>query len=207
MNSASVMSEFESVELRASARTDKPKGYFKSISNEPDTGTCRDDCEKSEKCTSFRKFMAGLDPRKPLQGKEHNEKECKDLKDDLLKFLAEMEISLTDHLCNREEDQSVLQTLLTLDEGCEIITEMLDSLKNSTSSKNIEVTLGSGMLFDLSKPCGQSKILAELMGVRNRTEQGRSFDSVTALIKHPVMVIFIREKWQKIKFAFFVHLR
>ena len=95
--------------------------------------------------------MAGLDPRKPLQGKEHNERECKDLKDDLLKFLAEMEISLTDHLFNREEDQSVLQTLLTLDEGCEIITEMLDSLKNSTSSKNIEVTLGSGMLFDLSK--------------------------------------------------------
>ena len=104
INSAFVMSEFESVELRASARTDKPKGYFKSISNEPDTGTCRDDCEKSEKCTSFRKFMAGLDPRKPLLGKEHNERECKDLKDDLLKFLAEMEISPTDPLCNREED-------------------------------------------------------------------------------------------------------
>ena len=45
------------------------------------------------------------------------------------------------------------------------------------------------------------------MGVRNRTEQGRSFGSVTALIKHPVMGIFIREKWQKVKFAFFVHLR
>ena len=72
---------------------------------------------------------------------------------------------------------------------------------------NVDVLLGSGKLFDLGKPCSQSRILAELMAVRNRTEEGWSLNSLTALIKHPVLIIFIREKWEKIKFAFFFHLR
>ena len=70
---------------------------------------------------------------------------------------------------------------------------------------NVEVLLGSGKTG--CKPCSQSRILAELMAVRNRTEEGWSLNSLTALIKHPVRIIFIREKWEKIKFAFFFHLR
>ena len=106
---------------------------------------------------------------------------------------------MVDELCNEKEDQeqkSVLETLLSLNEGCEVITEQLNDLKTSESSKspNVEVLLGSGKLFDLEKPCSQSRILAELMGVRNRTEEGRSLNSLTALIKHPVLIIFIREK-------------
>jgi len=99
----------------------------------------------------------------------------------------------------------VLQTLLTIDEGCEVITNQLDGLKEGKTS--IEVNLGSGKLFDLDQPCNQARILSELMSVRNRTEQGRSLESLTALMKHPVLVVFIMEKWEKIKFAFFVHLR
>ena len=196
----SVMSGSESAPLR----------IFKSIRLAKDEKSCKDDCERKEVCSIFRRFMDGLEQGKPLGGWEHTEREHKDITEELCEFLTERNISLMDHLCHGKEDQSVLQTLLTIDEGCEVITNQLDGLKEWTNSRgktSIEVKLGSGKLFDLDQPCNQARILSELMGVRNRTEQGRSLESLTALIKHPVLVIFIMEKWEKIKAAFFVHLR
>ena len=187
-----------------------PQRNFKSIRHATDENSCRNTCKrKDEACSIFRRFMGGLDQGKPSGGREHTEREHNDITDELCEFLTERDISLMDHLCHGDEDQSVLQALLTIDEGCEIITNQLDSLKESTNLKNtnIEVKLGSGKLFDLEKPCSQARILSELLGVRNRTEQGRSLESMTALIKHPILVIFIKEKWEKIKFAFFIHLR
>ena len=182
---------------------------FKSIRNATDEGRCKDDCERGAVCSIFRRFMDGLQGGRHSGGLEHTEREHNHIKKELCEFLTEKNVSLMDHLCHGVEDRSVLQALLTIDEGCEIITNQLDSLKESKNSRktNIEVKLGSGKLFDLDKPCEQARILSELLGVRNRTEQGRSLESLTALIKHPILVIFIREKWEKIKFAFFVHLR
>ena len=153
--------------------------------------------------------MGGLGPRDPLEGPENTVKEHRDMKEDLCKFLNENHISLVDHLCTGG-DKSVLQTLLTIDDGCDIISNQLDSLKEFKNLRNtiIEVKLGCGKLFDKKKPGEQAKILKELLGVRNRTPAwGRSYNTLTGLIKHPVMVIFIREKWEKVKFGFFVHLR
>ena len=181
---------------------------FKSIRHARDDNSCKTGCERKDVCSMFRRFMDGLEQGKPLGGWEHTEREHKDVTEELCEFLTERNISLMDHLCHGEEDQSVLQTLLTIDEGCEVITNQLDGLKELTNSRKIEVKLGSGKLFDvLDQHCNQARILSELMGVRNRTEQGRSLESLTALIKHPVLVIFIMEKWEKIKAAFFVHLR
>ena len=171
--------------------------------------------EKKNVCSKFRMFIAGLETGKSSQGREHNERierKHQGLKKDLYKFLTNEKISLVDELCNEKEDQeqkSVLETLLSLNEGCEVITEQLNDLKTSESSQSpkVEVLLGSGKLFDLEQPCSQSRILAKLMGVRNRTEEGQSLNSLTALFKHSVLIIFIREQWEKIKFAFFFHLR
>ena len=182
---------------------------FKSIRNATDEESCKDDCERGAVCSRFRRFMDGLQGGRHSGGLEHTEREHNHIKKELCEFLTEKNVSLMDHLCHGVEDQSVLKALLTIDEGCEIITNQLDSLKESKNSRktNIEVKLGSGKLFDLDKPCDQARILLELLEVRNRTEHGRSLESLTALIKHPILVIFIREKWEKIKFAFFVHLR
>ena len=158
----------ELVEIRTSVPwAGRPPHDFRSIWSSTD-----------DVCSKFRMFIAGLEPGKPSQGREQTgriERKHQDLKKDLYKFLTNENISLVDELCNGKEDQeqkSVLETLLTLNEGCEIITEQLNDLKTSESSKspNVEVLLGSGKLFDLEKPCSQSRILAELMGVRNRTE-------------------------------------
>ena len=183
---------------------------FKSISLSVDTESCSSDCDRTDACSTFRKFMGGLGPRDPLEGPENTVKEHRDMKEDLCKFLNENHISLVDHLCTGGGDKSVLQTLLTIDDGCDIISNQLDSLKEFKNLRNtiIEVKLGCGKLFDKEKPGEQAKILKELIGVRNRTPAwGRSYNTLTGLIKHPVMVIFIREKWEKVKFGFFVHLR
>ena len=110
-------------------------------------------------------FIAGLETGKSSQGREHTEKigrKHQDLKKDLYKFLTNEKISLVDELCNEKEDQeqkSVLETLLSLNEGCEVITEQLNDLKTSESSKspNVEVLYllpsfqgilgGKGLLF------------------------------------------------------------
>ena len=196
------MSETEVVNLRSRRYT--------TIRHSVDEEPCKGGCDKEKDvCSTFRKFMDGFQPKKTSGGWEHSEREHKDIKEELCEFLTDKNISLMDQLCHGEEEQSVLQTLLSIDEGCEIITNQLDSLKEPMNSRNtnVEVKVGSGKLFDLGKPCSQARILSELMGVRNRIEAGRSLDSLTTLMKHPVLVVFIREKWEKIKFAFFIHLR
>ena len=124
-------------------------------------------------------------------------------------FLKDERISLMAELCH-PGGQSVMLTLLTVNDGCEIIREQLDNLLEVNCFKEdiVGVTVGCGKLFDEDKPANQSRILAELLGIRDRTEQGRSYDALTALIKHPVLIVFTREKWEKgTNFVFFLHLR
>ena len=58
------------------------------------------------------------------------------------------------------------EALFIIDKGCEIITNQLDSLKESKNSRktNIEVKLGSGKVFDLEKPCDQARIFSGFAG-------------------------------------------
>ena len=121
-------------------------------------------------------------------------------------FLKDKRISLMAELCH-PGGQSVMLTLLTVNDGCEIIRGQLDNLLE-VKEDIVGVTVGCGKLFDEDKPAKQSRILAELLGIRDRTEQGRSYDALTALIKHPVLIVFTREKWEKgTNFVFFLHLR
>ena len=128
------------------------------------------------------------------------------IKNELCQFLKDERISLMAELCH-PGGQSVMLTLLTVNDGCEIIREQLDNLLE-VKEDIVGVTVGCGKLFDEDKPAEQSRILAELLGIRDRTEQGRSYDALTALIKHPVLIVFTREKWEKgTNFVFFLHLR
>ena len=130
-------------------------------------------------------------------------------KKELALFLKDEKISLMAELCH-PGGQSVMLTLLTVNDGCEIIRGQLDNLLEVNCFKEdiVGVTVGCGKLFDEDKPAKQSRILAELLGIRDRTEQGRSYDALTALIKHPVLIVFTREKWEKgTNFVFFLHLR
>ena len=130
-------------------------------------------------------------------------------KNELCQFLKDERISLMAELCH-PGGQSVMLTLLTVNDGCEIIREQLDNLLEVNCFKEdiVGVTVRCGKLFDEDKPANQSRILAELLGIRDRTEQGRSYDALTALIKHPVLIVFTREKWEKgTNFVFFLHLR
>ena len=121
------MSETEVVNLRSRRYT--------TIRHSVDEEPCKGGCDKEKDvCSTFRKFMDGLQPKKTSGGWEHSEREHKDIKEELCEFLTDKNISLMDQLCHGEEEQSVLQTLLSIDEGCEIITNQLDSLKEPMNS-------------------------------------------------------------------------
>ena len=146
---ASAMSGSESV----------PISIFKSIGNETDEGSCKDDCERPAVCSIIPEIRGWLGRKEaPREDRNIPRGSTKTTKKELCEFLSERNISLMDHFCHGEEDRSVLQALFIIDESCEIIT--LDSLKESKNSRktNIEVKLGSGKLFDLDKPCNQARL-------------------------------------------------
>ena len=65
----------ELVEIRTSLpRAGRPPHDFRSIWSSTDEGTCKPDCEKKDVCSKFRMFIAGLEPGKSSQGREHNER-------------------------------------------------------------------------------------------------------------------------------------
>ena len=74
-------------------------------------------------------------------------------------------------------------------------------------SASIQVNIGNGKLYEHDKLGEQAILLKDLLSVRNRMRVGRSNIALTNLLKHPVVVTFILEKWRQIRFFFFVHLR
>ena len=175
---------------------------------------CKSDCDKRDLCQKFRQHMEllgryDIQLEVPANSASEVKSDHENTKKELTLFLKDERISLMAELCH-PGGQSVMLTLLTVNDGCEIIREQLDNLLEVNCFKEdiVGVTVRCGKLFDEDKPANQSRILAELLGIRDRTEQGRSYDALTALIKHPVLIVFTREKWEKgTNFVFFLHLR
>ena len=163
--------------------------------------TCK--CQNSLTCSKFCNFISNIckAPRS----------ERKELLKKFSEFLAEENISLAakfcPHRCNGTKPKTVLMTVLEeVPNGCEIIEEQLNNLKEYDEEKEvINIKLGTGELFEDKE--NQAKILKDLLSVRNRTMLGPSRDALTRLIKHPVIVIFILEKWKVAKRLFIIHLR
>lgn len=180
--------------------TSKEEGERVEVVEVPDQTYSECQCTQKEHCTRFREIMESWKFSDP---KEHK-KVFKDWIDD-------NDISLTKKFCNsNKKPQSVLKTALAIPSGCNLIEDQLDSLmeydNDNPWSPSVRIKIGNGMLFEKGKAGDQSRILKELLSVRNKT-LGKSRDALTALIKHPVMVIFLCEKWQKVYLYFFIHLR
>ena len=104
----------------------------------------------------------------------------------------------------------MLKAILTLPEGCNIIKKQLDSLVILEEDEVIGVKLGPKTLFSLggeNSKFEQMTVLEELLSARNKMPAGRSLTALTGLIKHPAMVVFILEKWDKVRDSFFLDLR
>ena len=178
------------------------QGRERSTSNEsqfqtPATGTCN--CVKWFTCSRFCKFISDICKAKPSVRKGISKKFCD--------FLTQDKVSLAEKFCPNSgtKPKTVLMTILEeVPNGCDIINNQLNNLKE-VNEENINIKLGTGKLFQGNEK--QSKILKDLLSVRNRTKQGPSRDALTGLIKHPVIVIFILEKWKVAKRLFIIHLR
>ena len=91
-----------------------------------------------------------------------------------------------------------------------VINGQLDGLKEADTgdlSASIQVNIGNGKLYEHDKPGEQAILLKDLLSLRNRVRVGRSNVALTSLIKHPVIVTFLLEKWRQIRLFFFIHLR
>ena len=139
-----------------------------------------------------------------------------------MKYLSKKQVSLQTKICftrtvktifkkKPKSQNSVLKALLTLPEGCDLIKKRLDSLVIAEEDNAvIGVKLGTKTLFDPedeNSKYEQTTVLQEILSARNKMPVGRSYNALTALLRHPVMVVFILEKWDKIRDAFFFHLR
>ena len=126
-------------------------------------------------------------------------------------FLTKEQVSLAALFCpcphSGTKPKTVLMTVLEeVPNGCDIIKDQLDNLKEFDEEEIvIRIKLGNGKLFEDKE--NQAKILKDLLSVRNRTKQGPSHEALTSLIKHPVIVIFILEKWRLARCLFIIHLR
>ena len=132
--------------------------------------------------------------------------------EELKKFLTEEDVSLASKICiGKKELKTVFRTVLEeFPNGTEVISDQLDGLKEDTPgdlSASIQVNIGNGKLYEHDKPGEQAILLKDLLSVRNRMRVGRSNIALTNLLKHPVVVTFILEKWRQIRVFFFVHLR
>ena len=104
----------------------------------------------------------------------------------------------------------MLKAILTLPEGCDIIEKQLDSLVIHEEDDVVGVKLGTETLFSLKEENSkfeQTTVLEEILSARNKMPAGRSLTALTGLIKHPAMVVFILEKWDKVRDSFFLDLR
>ena len=126
-----------------------------------------------------------------------------------LNISEEEGVSLASKICiGKGELKTVFRTVLEeLPNGTEVIVDQLDGLAEANTSATIQVNIGNGKLYERDKPGEQSILLKDLLSLRNSMRRGRSSIALTNLLKHPVVVTFILEKWKHIRLFFFVHLR
>ena len=173
-----------------------------------------ENCSNEEICSEIRRLIQAL--------KESNGENKSKRAEELLKYLSKKQVSLQTKICftrtvktifkkKAKPQNSVLKALLTLPEGCDLIKKHLDSLVIAEEDNAvIGVKLGTKTLFDPedeNSKYEQTTVLQEILSARNKMPVGRSYNALTALLRHPVMVVFILEKWDKIRDAFFFHLR
>ena len=180
------------------------RGCERSPSNEsqfqtPATDICK--CEKWFTCSRFCKFISEICKAKRSDRQEISKK--------LTDFLTKEQVSLAAKFCpySGTKPKTVLMTVLEeVPNGCDIIKDQLNNLKEfDEENEVINIKLGTGKLFEGKE--NQAKILKDLLSVRNRTKKGPRHEALTRLIKHPVIVIFILEKWKVAKCLFIIHLR
>ena len=159
-------------------------------------------CENIAICSRMRTLL-------PRQGEtQQQNKNLEDLKN----CLTEEHVSLASKICiGKGELKTVFRTVLEeLPNGTEVIVDQLDGLKEANTgdlSASIQVNIGNGKLYEHDKPAEQAILLKDLLSLRNSMRLGRSSGALTNLLKHPVIVTFILEKWKHIRLFFFVHLR
>ena len=79
INEHHVLESMHSCVSAMSGSESVPPSIFKSIGNETDEGSCKDDCERRAVSSSFQSFVDGLDREKTSTGQEHTEREHKDI--------------------------------------------------------------------------------------------------------------------------------
>ena len=159
-------------------------------------------CGKIAICSKLTRLL-------PDQGRTQKQKENLE---ELKKFLTEECLSLATKICiGKGELRTVFRTVLEeMPSGTEVIRDQLDRLKEDTTgdlSASIQVNIGNGKLYEPDNPAEQAILLKDLLSLRNSMSRGRSSIALTNLLKHPVIVTFILEKWKHIRLFFFVHLR
>ena len=159
-------------------------------------------CEKASICSRIRTLLLR---QGTTQQQNENIEELKN-------YLTEMGVSLASKIClGKGELKTVFRTVLEeLPNGTEVISDQLNGLKEANTgdlSATIQVNIGNGKLYEHDKPGNQAILLKDLLSLRNSMRRGRSSIALTNLLKHPVVVTFILEKWKHIRLFFFVHLR
>ena len=160
-------------------------------------------CGRKEACTLFSEFMRSIQSRNS-ENRFENENKIREI-------LKKNDISLATRFCCSKRE-SILKTLLEeVPEGCHIIRGQLDELfsVNFEREEPSTIDVNIGKLYEQDRPGEQSRILQELLSIRNRCINcgGRSYEALNGLIQHPVMAIFILEKWSRVNLSFFIHLR
>ena len=159
-------------------------------------------CENTDICRKIRNLLPQQESTQ--QQKENLEK--------LRNFLREDCVSLASKICiGKGKLKTVFRTILEeVPNATEVIVDQLNGLKESNTgdlSATIQVNIGNGKLYEHDKPGEQAILLKDLLSLRNSMRLGRSSGALTNLLKHPVIVTFILEKWKHIRLFFFVHLR
>ena len=122
-------------------------------------------------------------------------------------------VSLSDLVCKNVNRQkrcvSLFEGLLTLPNGHLTIEVVLDTLLTRSATGEIQIKLGSGVLYRIGTDYRETKILEDILRVRSQTQGrgSRAEDAVSGVLTHPVMEAFIRQKWHVARFLFHGHNR
>ena len=122
-------------------------------------------------------------------------------------------VSLSDLVCQMVNKQkrcvSLFEGLLTLPNGHLTIEVVLDTLLTRSATGEIQIKLGSGVLFRIGTDYRETKILEDILRVRSQTQGrgSRAEGAVSGVLTHPVMEAFIRQKWHVARFLFHGHIR
>ena len=140
--------------------------------------------------------------------KVYGAKRCKTL----VKSIEEGDVSLSDLVCDKDGQKggvSLFEGLLTLPNGHLTIKEVLNTLMERIETEEINIRLGSGLLYRIGKDFCETKILEDLLKVRSQCKERGSTaeDAVNGVLTHPVMEAFIRQKWHMARFLYFGHIR